>query len=217
KRHAVVCRASGGNPPPYTASVANQTTYAGLSASFAAAVGSYTSALNYQWVAGPVGGPYTNLTDSAKYSGAKTATLTISKFTSEDGLGQYEVMASNPSAAGSVTSAPATLTVNVLSVTPTLLGEWLNGPQSFSDSSGYTNAHNGYIVGANYSWSTDVPPGKAGYSLQFAANNPDTVMVITNTSTTIDGAGYSSTFDSDISQNITVACWANGFPPTAWN
>lgn len=214
--NALVIRAIGWNPPPYCASVANQITYAGVSVSFAAAVGSYTSALNYQWMAGPSGGPYTNLANGAKYSGADTATLTINNVTTDDGLAQYEVAVSNPLATGTVTSTPATLTVNTLSVTPTLLGEWLNGEQSFADESGYTNVHNGYIVGTNYSWANDVPPGKSGSSLKFGANNVDTVLVITNTSSTLDGA-YTTDFDTGVSQNLTVVCWAKGFPPNQWN
>jgi hypothetical protein len=220
--NALVLRALGWNPPPYCASVPSDTvTYAGLDASIPAAVGSYTTNLSYQWLAGPSGGPYTNIIAGTKYAGVTSATLVISNTTTADGALVYLITASNPDsdpdAAESVTSGPAVLTVNNLSVTPTLIGEWLDGSEGFADESGFTTPHNGYVVGANYTWSTDVPSG-SGHSLYFGINgaNADTLMVITNTSSTLDSA-YDGDFDTSVEQNITVACWAKGWPPGAWN
>jgi hypothetical protein len=51
---------------------------------------------------------------------------------------------------------------------PSLVGEWLAGPASLADVSGYSppGTHDGYIVGAgNYLFISDVPPGKTGQSL----------------------------------------------------
>jgi hypothetical protein len=220
--NALVLRALGWNPPPYCASVPpNTVTYAGLDVSIPAAVGSYTTNLSYQWMAGPSGGPYTNIIAGSKYAGVTAATLVISNAAAADGSLVYLVTASNPDsdpdAAESVTSGPAELTVNTLSVTPMLIGEWLDGSEGFADESGFSTPHDGYVVGANYTWSTDVPSG-SGRSLYFGINgaNSDTLMVITNTSSTLDTA-YDGDFDTSVEQNITVACWAKGWPPGAWN
>jgi lysophospholipase L1-like esterase len=60
----------------------------------------------YQWESGAVGGPYTNLMDSAKYAGTLTPALSISNVQPADGI-EYVVAISN--AAGATLSAPADL------------------------------------------------------------------------------------------------------------
>jgi lysophospholipase L1-like esterase len=62
----------------------------------------------YQWKSGPVGGPYTNLTNNSKYSGTTTATLSISNVATSDPT-EYVVTVTN--SAGNVTSTPADLSV----------------------------------------------------------------------------------------------------------
>jgi len=209
--NALVLRAIGWNPPPYGVALASQIGYVGLDATFTVTAGSYVTP-TYQWAAGPVGGPYTPLTEGDKYSGVHTASLTINNLATSDGSVVYVVTVTNPG--GSVTSPEAALTVNNLSVTPALIGHWLAGGQNFTDSSGFTatGTHDGVISGANYTWSSDVPVGHSGYALHFGDNNSDTVVVITNTANTAANPGYLSTFDDAIVNSISVACWAKGFP-----
>ncbi len=60
----------------------------------------------YQWQAGPVGGPYTNLVDGGRYAGTTTATLTVNDVGTNDSL---EFVVGITNAAGGLTSAPVDL------------------------------------------------------------------------------------------------------------
>ena len=62
----------------------------------------------YQWQAGPVGGPYTNLTDGGPYSGTKTAKLTIQDIYAQNPP-EYVVLITN--SPGGVSSTPIDPTV----------------------------------------------------------------------------------------------------------
>jgi len=57
----------------------------------------------YQWQAGPVGGPYTNLTDGGIYAGTKTAALTINNLFT---IAAPEFVVAVTNAAGGLVSAP---------------------------------------------------------------------------------------------------------------
>jgi autotransporter-associated beta strand protein len=101
--------------------------------------------------------------------------------------------------------------------TEALIGHWISGPASLSDSSGYTSAgtHNGVAVGANataLAWSSDVPAGFAGQSLNLSANN--VAVLITNTATT--DANYQNTFDEGIATRFTAAFWVKGTLSGTW-
>jgi hypothetical protein len=89
-----------------------------------------------------------------------------------------------------------------------LIGHWISGPASLSDTSGYTPAgtHDGVAVGANaaaLAWSSDVPAGFTGQSLNLTANNVG--VLITNTA--VNDANYRTTFDEGISNKFTAAFW----------
>ena len=117
---------------------------------------------------------------------------------------------------GLVPTGPATINVVIPS---SMIGHWLSGSQSFTDTSGYMapGIHDGVPTGANYYWTNDVPASRSGYSLAFPASNPDTVILITNTWDTLStDPGYQPTFDGDIVNAFSVALWAKGFPAT-WN
>ena len=88
---------------------ANQTNYVGQSASFSVTAGGLTP-FSYQWAAGTTGsgGPYTNLSAGGQFSSVTNSTLTISSLVATNAL-DYVVIVSN--SVGSVTSAPATLTM----------------------------------------------------------------------------------------------------------
>jgi hypothetical protein len=92
-------------PPMITTEPSAQSVYPGQNVTLSAtAVG----ATSYQWQAGPVGGPYTNLVNGGQISGATTSTLNIANVSSNWALA-YQLVAYN--SVGSVASTPATLTV----------------------------------------------------------------------------------------------------------
>jgi hypothetical protein len=123
-----------------------------------------------------------------------------------------------------VTSAPANesgpqvvqeYTVSVLVMSDpasALVGHWVSGTESLADTSGYApGVHNAVAVGDNaglLAYSSDVPAGFSGKSLDLSAGN---VAVVIENSATAD-AGYQNTFDDQIRTQITVAFWAKGFP-----
>jgi Concanavalin A-like lectin/glucanases superfamily len=103
-----------------------------------------------------------------------------------------------------------------LTVYPKLLGRWISGAANLSETSGFRPAgtHDGVAVGtaAALAYSSDVPPGCTGQSLDLRAG--DVGVMVTNSATT-DG-GYMNTYDDVIRRKFTIAFWAKGFPGT-WN
>jgi hypothetical protein len=112
-------------------------------------------------------------------------------------------------------------TVNTV-VVPKLVGHWLAGDTALTDKSGYTPAgtHDAIVVGANPEalvFSTDVPPGFSGESLDLTTNATAgvTVGLAVNNSASSD-SGYLATFDDGLSSAFSVAFWAKGLPG-GWN
>jgi lysophospholipase L1-like esterase len=62
----------------------------------------------YQWQAGPVGGPYTNLVEGGRYAGTATAALTVNNISTNDSI-EFVVGVTN--VAGGLVSAPVDLQV----------------------------------------------------------------------------------------------------------
>ena len=94
-----------------------------------------------------------------------------------------------------------------------LVGRWFTGDESLADVSGFTDpgTHDGVAFGGNagaLAYSSDVPPGFTGKSVDLSAGN---VGVQIANSATAD-AGYQGTFDEGVSCQLTVAFWAKGFP-----
>ncbi len=114
---------------------------------------------------------------------------------------------------GTLFSAPS------LQAADSLIGRWISGSESLTDSSGFTapGTHDGVAVGssaASLAWSVDVPIGfPPGKSLDLTANN---VAVQINNTATTDGAGYQTTFDNDISTKFTGTFWFKGTLGGAW-
>lgn len=89
----------------------NKTVCAGVSTSFnVAATG---NSIAYQWQASTGGGAFSNLTNTAPYSGVNTATLTVANATAALNGTRYQVVVTTIPC-GSVTSSVSTLTVNPL-------------------------------------------------------------------------------------------------------
>ena len=96
-----------------------------------------------------------------------------------------------------------------------MVGHWFSGTASLADTSGFTPAgtHNGAAVGGSaglLAYSTDVPAGFSGQSLDLTAGN---VGVRIDNSATGD-AGYLDTYDGGLAYQCSVAFWAKGFPGT---
>ena len=131
--------------PMITAQPTSQTNANGNTASFT--VGAFgTGILSYQWQAGPVGGPYTNLTNGGQITGSVSNVLTISSLTA-NWSGGYQVIISNNG--GSVTSTPAMLT---------LPPQILTQPVSQATASGSSASFNVVAAGSaplSYQWYFD--------------------------------------------------------------
>ena len=193
-----VMQAMGAIPPVISGLPQSITAFVGFNAQLTAAVGG-TPPLAYQWQLNGA-----NLANGANFSGVNSNTLTILDVAPGD-AGTYDLIVTN--AIGKTVSSDVTVTV----ANESLVGEWLNGPASLADASGYSPAgtHDGYIVGGgNYVFTNDVPPGRPGQSLCFPIG--DTGIAISNSSTW--DANYTNTFDDPTQNNFTVICWAKGFP-----
>jgi hypothetical protein len=119
--NGLVLRTVGWDPPPYFAlQPANTQGYLGTNVALSGiAAGDSTiasPAITYHWAAGPVGGPYTDLVEGAKYAGVTTTTLSISNLVSSDGNSVYVLKAAN--GGGTATSREATLLAQAPLVLP---------------------------------------------------------------------------------------------------
>jgi hypothetical protein len=100
-----------------------------------------------------------------------------------------------------------------------LIGHWVSGAASLADTSGFRPAgtHDGVAVGPNsgsLTFSSDVPAGYSGQSLDLSAGN--VAMLVTNSSA-LDN-GYVETFDDQIANKFSITFWAKGTPNSAdWN
>lgn len=97
-----------------------------------------------------------------------------------------------------------------------LVGHWLSGAENLNETSGFAPAgtHDGVAVGGNaglLAYSTDLPPGFTGKSLDLRAGGQGNVAVQVANSATTDAA-YLNTFDEGVSNQLTVAFWAKGIP-----
>ncbi len=95
----------------------------------------------------------------------------------------------------------------------TLVGRWITGSESLTDTSGFRapGTHDGVAVGSNaaaLAYSIDVPAGFSGKSLDLTANN---VGVLIGNSK-VGNTGYTNTFDTLLANQFSVAFWAKGFP-----
>ncbi|HEX5400534.1 MAG TPA: LamG-like jellyroll fold domain-containing protein, partial [Verrucomicrobiae bacterium] len=111
----------GWEPPPYIVQQpvsinVFRGTNATLSAMAAGDANISSPTISYQWAAGPTNGPYTNLTNTAKYAGMTSPTLTISNAADSDENVVYVLKASN--SGGMVTSAEAHVYVQAPLVLP---------------------------------------------------------------------------------------------------
>ncbi|MBI4578947.1 MAG: immunoglobulin domain-containing protein [Planctomycetes bacterium] len=154
----------GATPPSITQHPSNQTVSPGGTAAFTVtATGDGT--LSYLWQKNG-----SNLADGGHYSGATTATLTISSADGND-VASYRCVVWN--AYGSATSNPATLTVTTCSA-PTLV----NGDFEGGNTGGVGNDWTGYQRAPDpttvWSIQTASPPTEGGLQYQQIANTSST-------------------------------------------
>ncbi|MBW8865206.1 MAG: hypothetical protein JF609_09860, partial [Verrucomicrobia bacterium] len=122
---------------------ASQTVWLAGTATFT--VGAGGSGLSYQWQTGAVGsGIYTNISNGGQFSGANTATLTISNVAVENGL-DYVVTVSNTG--GSTNSNPATLTVDTSA--PLITTQPVSAARATTESVSFSVGTTG---GVSYQW-----------------------------------------------------------------
>jgi len=173
---------------------------AGSSASFSVGVLG-TAPFGYQWQTNGV-----NIANVGGISGATSNILTIASASSK--LVNLQVVVSNGS--GSVTSAPVNL--NIIPG-PSLLGEWLTnsigGVPNLAELTGTQPQHGGYVVGTSSLTlqAGQAPPNYAGDSVYFDGSE---AVAISNTVST--DAGYVGTYDSYLTNAMTVAFWAQYVP-----
>jgi hypothetical protein len=178
-----------------------------------------------QWMMRPLGsGSYANVANAGGISGAQTATLTISSASSANS-GDYVLVASNK--VGTATSASGRLLV-AQSNPPALIGQWVTGNQNdLQDKAGYYPAglHDGYVEGSGTpTWvQGDVPPN-FNSSLYSLVLDGASAVAITNTSQNstlytgeFNDTDYRIDYDNNVTNRFSVACWAKGFPSTAWS
>jgi hypothetical protein len=148
------------------------------------------------------------LSDSANFTGQNSNALTIASVGLAD-AGTYILTVTN--LYGTNVSSNAIITIEY----PLLVGKWCTN-NTLAETSGYQapGTHDGYDAKGTggYSFVSDTPPGRAGYSLSLNG----TTMIAVSNSSTLDGATYTNTFDGTLSQAMTLAFWAKGFPG-AWN
>jgi outer membrane protein assembly factor BamB len=97
-----------------------------------------------------------------------------------------------------------------------LIGRWLSGPTNLAETSGFSppGYFDGVAEGTNakaLAWSTNVPPGFTGRSLDLRAGHVGVKIKHTQAKE----RGYRNTFDRPLASRLTVAFWANGYPG-AW-
>jgi hypothetical protein len=167
--NCLVLRTVGWNPPPYFVSEpANVAGFASGAVSLSAsAAGDATIAdpvIAYQWAAGPVGGPYTNLVAGAKYTGTTTTTLTISNLTAGDGIPVYVLVATN--GGGYATSKEAAVSVEAAPIFP-VSGSYgaaalSNNPVAFWQLNEVDNPATGFLMAYDFTGNGHIATYGAG-------------------------------------------------------
>ncbi|MCX6927718.1 MAG: LamG domain-containing protein, partial [Verrucomicrobia bacterium] len=140
------------------------------------------------------------------------ATVVPVTFTAGGAFSQNLTLVGTAVGAAQLTAGTAGLDSASLTITvcPPLIGRWLSGAANLSETSGYRAAgtHDGVAVGGTLAFTSELPPGCTGQSLDLRAGNAG--VMVTNSSTT--DAGYLNTYDDLIRNKFTLAFWAKGFP-----
>jgi hypothetical protein len=158
-------------------------------------------------VAKPVGATGSSLVVNFPMGGANSALVAVHAVAA----GSTDITATSPQAV-----VNGDVIINVASAAQ-MIGHWFSGAANLAETSGFRPAgtHDGVAAGGspgNLAFSSDVPSGFSGQSLDLTAG---TVAVSVMNSSTSD-AGYMPTFDGIMSTNFTIAFWAKGLP-NSWS
>jgi gliding motility-associated-like protein len=107
------CSANGCPSPTIVTHPSSTTKCSGASAQFTA-LSNPTTGITYQWQVSVNNGSFTNVVDNATYSGSTTTSLSVSNVTGLSGNRYQLVVTETTTGICSVTTTPATLTVNTL-------------------------------------------------------------------------------------------------------
>ena len=134
------------NPPSITTQPASQTNTVGQTVTFNVAA-SGTAPLSYQWQV-EANGVYANLNAGGQFSGVTGATLTISSLALTNAT-NYEVVVTN--AVGSVTSAPATLTISS-GTAPSITSQPASQTNNVGQTATFNVTASGHLAPLSYQW-----------------------------------------------------------------
>jgi hypothetical protein len=203
---------TGNFAPAFATQPASTGVYPGNTVQFSATV-SGTPPVTNQWTFNGTNYLVDGTYGGTIITGATSNVLTIANVTATN-QGVYNLVLSN--SVGSAVSSNAVLAI-IPAPVPNLLGAWITGAANLADSSGYRLAgtHDGYTIGStNYVFTNDVPAGASGVSLWLPSGN--TAIGISNSAT--GDLAYTNTFDTLMSNSMTVTFWAKGAPGGgSWN
>ena len=187
--------------PTVTSSPSNTTVNAGQTATFTASASSGNpTATTVQWEVN-TGSGFTNLSNSGVYSGITTDTLTIAGATSGLNAAQYQAVFSN--SVGSVTTSPATLTVDYASTVT-------NNPSNVTVNAGSSptftaSATDGNPATTTVQWqvSTDggntfAPDTGDTSNTTTTSNTTSTTLTISTTTAAQNGYEYEAVFTNSV-------------------
>ena len=182
-------------PPSIGTQPANSTISAGSGTAFTV-VASGTG-LSYQWQVNP-GSGYVNVVNNATYSGATTATLTLSNVGAGLSGALYQVVVSG-TVAPSVTSSPATLTVN----TPPSIGtQPANATISAGNGTSFTVAASG--TGLSYQWQVNTGSGYVNVVNNATyAGTTSATLTLSNVGAGLSGALYQVVVSGTVAPSVT--------------
>lgn len=169
--------------PTITSNPAAATTCAGSNALFS--VAATGTGIGYQWQVSAAGGAYTNITNTGVYSGATTATLSITGATANMHSNQYRCVVSG-TCSPAATSTFAVLTVKT---PPTILSQPTDVRTCAATTARFNVTASG--TGATYQWQVNTGASWANLSNGgIYAGSTSNTLVVSNVATTMRGYTY---------------------------
>lgn len=171
-------------PPSITSQPANQTVCVGNNVVISAGVSPAVSTTSYQWQESTNGGAtYTNITNGGIYSGATTATLTLTGVTAGMNGYRYRIVVSGQCPPTPATSAAAILTVNQ---PPAVTTNPVNRTVCVGSTATFTAAGTTAVGTVSYQWQVSTDGGITWNNISGATSASYTV----TTTLTMTGNRY---------------------------
>ena len=182
-------------PPSIGTQPVSATIGAGSGTSFT--VGASGTGLSYQWQMNS-GSGYVNVVNNATYSGATTATLTLSNVGAGLNGALYQVVVSG-TVAPPITSSPATLTVNIA---PAIGTQPASVAVSAGGSTSFTVVASG--VGLSYQWQVNLGSGYVNVITNATyAGATTATLTLTNVGAGLNGAIYQVVVSGTVAPPVT--------------